>query len=362
MAMSTDPIPARRRGHGGCAAQARGYGLRHGRSDRGLRRRAPAAGRVRRAHAELRRGGRRGARRGSRDGSRAPRAHPRRGPRARRRGAAEGRPPARTRPGPLVRARAVHALRGQLGPRRGLRGAARPRAAPGRGRARRLPVLRLAVDRRRLRGRLRVRAAHHALAERDVDRAGAGRHPEPRLQRGGAALLTGFLSNCLTSALVDDRGTVGWWPGPRFDGPSVFSSVLDPDAGQFSVAPRGGVRSARRAYLDGTLVLRTELRGDGGVLVVTDALALEPGARGHDIGHRSPQALVRVLEAVDGDVDAQVELVPRPEYGLTTPRVVRGDGVVHTAGGAERVTISGAHDLDVQRASVRGTLRLRAGQ
>jgi GH15 family glucan-1,4-alpha-glucosidase len=171
-----------------------------------------------------------------------------------------------------------------------------------------------------------------------------------------------LLSDCQTAALVTRDGSVDWWPGPRFDGPSVFARLLDPDAGHLSVRPAGHGATTQRAYLDGTLVLRTEHRVAGATLVVTDALALEPTAEGHEIGVHVPHALVRVLEAAGGDVDVLVEYVPRTEYGLATPRLTRERGTIVTVGGPERVTLTGANELELGDRSARGVLRLRAGE
>ena len=44
-----------------------------------------------------------------------------------------------------------------------------------------------------------------------------------------------LLSDSKTAALVTRDGAVEWWPGERFDGPSVFNRMLDPDAGHFSL-------------------------------------------------------------------------------------------------------------------------------
>lgn len=51
----------------------------------------------------------------------------------------------------------------------------------------------------------------------------------PRTDVGDLALL----SDCQTAAIVSRDGSVCWWPGQRFDGPSAFSALLDPDAGHF---------------------------------------------------------------------------------------------------------------------------------
>jgi GH15 family glucan-1,4-alpha-glucosidase len=139
-----------------------------------------------------------------------------------------------------------------------------------------------------------------------------------------------LLSDCATAALVGSDGSVDWWPGPRFDGASVFSRVLDPKAGHFSVRPVAA-GPVQRAYVLGTMVLRTEHRTPGATLRVTDCLALAPGARGHEIGLRSPDALVRLVEAVGGEVEVAVEVAPRPEYGLAVPRLVREGGAIATS-------------------------------
>jgi GH15 family glucan-1,4-alpha-glucosidase len=160
---------------------------------------------------------------------------------------------------------------------------------------------------------------------------------------------------------VDSGGAVVWWPGSRFDGPSVFSRLLDPAAGHFSIRPARG-HASRRAYLDGTLVLETEHETGGAILRVTDALAFAPGARGHEVGHASPDALVRVAEAIGGDVELEVELVPRPEYGLVVPRLVREGGMVVTVGGPVRLTLADRGMLEVGDGRAGAAVTLRAGE
>ncbi len=43
----------------------------------------------------------------------------------------------------------------------------------------------------------------------------------------------GFLSDCEVTALIAPSGSVEWMCLPRLDGPSVFGSLLDRDAGWF---------------------------------------------------------------------------------------------------------------------------------
>ena len=170
-----------------------------------------------------------------------------------------------------------------------------------------------------------------------------------------------LLSDCRTAALVTRDGTVDWWPSPRFDAPSAFSSLLDDDAGRWALRSAGAFASERR-YRPGTLVLETTMRGAGGTLRVSDALAFAPGARGHEIGRSVPHALVRVAEALDGEVEVELECVPRLEYGLAVPRVVQAAGGVATIGGPERLFLRGDRPLDVAGGRACATFTLRAGE
>ena len=127
-----------------------------------------------------------------------------------------------------------------------------------------------------------------------------------------------LLSDCQTAALVGRDGSVDWYCPPRFDSPSVFARLLDGEGGHWSIRPAGDYE-AGRAYLGDTMVLRTEFAVRGGRVALTDALALEEGARGHEIGRRSPHTLLRRLGGLEGEVEMELAFVPRLEYALTEP-------------------------------------------
>jgi GH15 family glucan-1,4-alpha-glucosidase len=171
-----------------------------------------------------------------------------------------------------------------------------------------------------------------------------------------------LLSDCRTAALVDGDGGVVWWPGPRFDGATAFAGILGAEGGHFTIRPAGGARTTTRAYLPGTLVLRTEHAAAGGTLRVTDALAFGAGERGHQIGLTAPGALIRVVEAVGGDVEAEVELVPRLDYGLAIPQLAREGGLIVTTGGPERLFLADGGALEAGEDRATGRLALREGE
>ena len=99
-----------------------------------------------------------------------------------------------------------------------------------------------------------------------------------------------FISDCQSAALVKRDGSVEWYCPARFDSPSVFARLLDADGGHWSIRPVGEFE-VERAYLDDTMILRTVFHTAQGQVALTDALALEGGARGHDIGERVPHVL-----------------------------------------------------------------------
>jgi len=146
----------------------------------------------------------------------------------------------------------------------------------------------------------------------------------------------GFLSDCHSAALVDRSGSVDWWCVPCFDSPSVLGRLLDPAAGHWFLRPTGGFSSERR-YLGDTLVLQSTHRT--GTVSVTDALLLEPGARGHEVGRRSPHLLLRRVEGLAGTVAMRTDLSPRMEYGRTEPHLRQVPGGAEATGGPVTLTL-----------------------
>src|SRR5436190_11577727 len=170
-----------------------------------------------------------------------------------------------------------------------------------------------------------------------------------------------LISDCHTAALVSRGGSVDWLCRPRFDSPAVFARILGEEAGHFSIAPTGDSTTTRR-YLDRTMVLETTFRADGGVAVLTDAMALDPTEDGHDLGAGAPRTMLRWIECTQGSVDVEVEYAPRPEYGLVMPLLATTEHGVESRGGAMRSLLSTDRSPTIHRSTARISFSLREGE
>src|SRR5881227_89048 len=133
-----------------------------------------------------------------------------------------------------------------------------------------------------------------------------------------------FLSDCEVAALVAPSGNVEWLCAPQFDSPSVFSAVLDRDAGRFRLGPADVTVPASRRYLPGSSVLETTWMTRTGWLVVYDFLAVGPWhhEEERELRHRrapsdyeAEDCMVRIATCVQGLIDLNLECSPVFDYG-----------------------------------------------
>lgn len=142
-----------------------------------------------------------------------------------------------------------------------------------------------------------------------------------------------FLSDCQSAALVGRDGSIDWFCLPRFDSPSVFARMLSPGAGHWRLHPEGAFK-AERNYIKESLVLRSVFTtANASAVEVIDALALEPGSRGHEIGRRVPHAILRLVRGLKGTVEMEMEMSPRFDYGQASPGLSPTEGGLVISGG-----------------------------
>jgi GH15 family glucan-1,4-alpha-glucosidase len=124
-----------------------------------------------------------------------------------------------------------------------------------------------------------------------------------------------LIGDCETAALVSKDGSIDWLCWPSFSSPACFAALLGTrDNGFWKIAPKGKVKSSRRGYREGTLIVETVFTTAGGEVCVTDFMP--PGGR--------YSQLVRMVRGVRGRVSMRMDLAIRFDYGRTVPWVTSG--------------------------------------
>lgn len=163
----------------------------------------------------------------------------------------------------------------------------------------------------------------------------------------------GLIGDGSTAALVGRDGAIAWMCVPRFDAEPLFSGLLDARrGGAFTVAPEGLVES-RQYYEPDSAVLVTEMRSPTGLVRVTDALTLTPGADLTATASLAAGALLRSVEVIEGRVRLRVTVEPRggsrtiPDGGGLKVRCLAHPGLELILSGTRPLDgLSSAFDLE----------------
>ena len=133
-----------------------------------------------------------------------------------------------------------------------------------------------------------------------------------------------FLSNCHTGALVAPDGAIDWLCVPRFDSPSIFGTLLDREAGSFTLR---ALRDQRPEQPGSTSPAPTSSTRPGthrpAGPCVRDALTIGPTEHKDEITPhtRAPadedahHLLVRTVLCMEGSVDMELLCEPDFDYG-----------------------------------------------
>lgn len=158
-----------------------------------------------------------------------------------------------------------------------------------------------------------------AFDDRRPERDGSDRYP-PIADYG-------FIGDGHSVALVSRHGSIDWCCMPRLDLASCFGRLLDWERGGYAaIRPTAERPESSRGYLDGSLVLETLFRTPSGAARVLDAFAMRSG------GREAPyRQLLRIVEGVEGEVELDVAVVPRLDYGAISPWIRRHDDGLFTA-------------------------------
>jgi len=163
-------------------------------------------------------------------------------------------------------------------------------------------------------------------------------------------------------ALIGVDGSIAWLCMPRFDSPSVFAAILDPErGGTCRISPAGQDYESLQAYDESTNVLQTLFRTPQGVAQLTDFMPWSG-----DDERFSVHELHRLLEVREGSIEIELVFDPRFDYGRGDTRVSPAShGALAEGPGGQRIALAfdGPVALKPDPAGgVRARFRLRAGQ
>jgi GH15 family glucan-1,4-alpha-glucosidase len=128
-----------------------------------------------------------------------------------------------------------------------------------------------------------------------------------------------IIGNSRSAALVGSNGSIDWLCLPRFDSPSLFAAVLDPQhGGRFQIRPRD-VRRVHRRYVEESVVLETHFETASGEALLTDfvPVAAEPEKR-HQLWPE--YEIIRHIECTGGEVEIELMCDPRFDYARRVPK------------------------------------------
>lgn len=137
----------------------------------------------------------------------------------------------------------------------------------------------------------------------------------------------GAIGNMRTLALVGTNGSIDFFCFPKFDSPTVFAALLDPEkGGYFRITPKLNEMRVKQLYLPNTNILITRFLSDDGICEVTDFMPVT--------GQPFHSHVVRKVAVITGEIEFTVECWPRFNYAQTPHRIERdGSAIIFTPEG-----------------------------
>ncbi len=164
----------------------------------------------------------------------------------------------------------------------------------------------------------------------------------------------GFIGDCHSSALISRSGSIDWCCMPDMASPSCFGRLLDWKKGGYcQIAPTEPYTSSRHYYKK-TMVLETHFKTEQAHIMIMDFFSMRVG------GRKKPyQQIIRIIKAVKGAMKLAFQVVPRFDYGTTTPWIRRyGENAYSVLGGNNGLLISSNIQLSIKKHTLHQQLEL----
>lgn len=171
-----------------------------------------------------------------------------------------------------------------------------------------------------------------------------------------------IIGNGRSGALISREGSLDWLCWPRFDSPSIFAGIVDPEiGGSWKISPTWPSQ-VKRNYIDRTNVLQTQFFTESGNITLTDFMpALSENERLTSL--QPEQEIIRRVTCEQGEVEIQIHFNPRPNYGKDQTifddkkwlglRLVIGKGLL---------TLCSSIDFEIKETVAVAKVQLKAGQ
>ena len=168
----------------------------------------------------------------------------------------------------------------------------------------------------------------------------------------------GLIGDLRTCALVGSDGSINWFCAPRFDSPSVFGAILDPErGGSWTISTARKDSRTHQFYFPQSAALITRFLTADGVIEVHDFMpVLQPKDDTH------VQRLVRRVVAVRGTTTVSMVLDARPDYGRRRFDVQSGHGTARFRLDELAMQLRSSVDLTVDDTVVAAEFELKPGQ
>ncbi|MGE5379356.1 MAG: glycoside hydrolase family 15 protein [Candidatus Saccharibacteria bacterium] len=168
----------------------------------------------------------------------------------------------------------------------------------------------------------------------------------------------GLIGNRHAAALVNSVGSIDWLCWPRFDSPSIFAGILDPDlGGNWAIHPTSEFKSHHR-YLKDTNILETIFQCSQGKVALLDFMDMTWAEQ--DVEGGPPGKLIRIVRGLEGNVEMKSVCRPRPNYGRDAPALNLGGNEANI--GPFVITGPQGWLLDEKENSLNQTFAVRPGE
>ncbi len=117
-----------------------------------------------------------------------------------------------------------------------------------------------------------------------------------------------------SAALVSKGASINWLCFPHFDSESIFTKLLDKDAGEFSIDTGKGKYDIETIYMKNTPIVKTMFKKSGNEFSVKDFMVPQPRNKVNS------HILVRKIHAFKGDHEIKLIYKPKLNYGKINPK------------------------------------------